>query len=75
MLRPTRNSSFVRATPITSMKRSQARVAVDQAELRRRHPELGAVGADPQVAAHRELEPAAEAVAVDRGDDRERVAR
>ena len=49
---------------------AQAGVAVDQAELRRRHPQLGAGGADPQVAGDRQLEAAAEAVAVDRGHGR-----
>src|SRR6266511_2300388 len=51
----------------------QPSVAVDQAEPRRRHAELRGVGRYPQVAAHGQLEPAAEAVAVDRGEDRERV--
>ena len=42
--------------------------AGDQAELDLRLPELGVLGRDPDVAGHRELEPATEAVAVDRGD-------
>ena len=44
------------ATPIDVDEALEAGVAVDQAELRRRHPELRAGGADPQVAADRELE-------------------
>ena len=47
-----------------------AAAAGDQAELDLRLAELGVVGADAHVAAHRELEPAAEAVAVDRGHER-----
>ncbi len=49
---------------------AQAGVAVDEAELDRRHAELGAGGADPQVAGDRQLQAAADAVAVDRGDGR-----
>ncbi len=49
---------------------AQAGVAVDEAELDRRHPQLRAGGADPQVAGDRQLQPAADAVAVDRRDRR-----
>ena len=47
----------------------RAAAARDQAELDLGLAELRVVGADPDVAAHRELEAAAEAVAVDRGDE------
>ncbi len=53
----------------------QAGVAVDQAELRGGHAELGAARADAQVAAQCELESAAESVAVDRAEDRPRMRR
>ena len=65
-LRPVRNSSLVRASADRVEELAQPGVAVDQAELGRRHPQLGAGGADPQVAGDRQLEAAAEAVAVDR---------
>ena len=42
----------------------------NQPELDLGLAELGVVGADAHVAAHRELEPAAEAVALDRRDER-----
>ena len=48
----------------------RAAAAGDQAELDLRLSELRVVGDDADVAAHRELEPAAEAEAVDRGDER-----
>ena len=48
----------------------RAAAAGDQPELDLRLAELRVVGADPDVAAHRELEAAAEAVAVDRRDER-----
>ena len=48
----------------------RAACAGDQAELDLRLPELRVLGRDPDVAGHRELEPAAQAVAVDRGDHR-----
>ena len=69
-LRPVRNSSLVAGQADRVEELAQAGVAVDQAELRRRHPQLGAGGADPQVAGDRQLEAAAEAVAVDRRDGR-----
>ena len=69
-LRPVRKSSFVCGEADRVEELAQAGVAVDQAELRRRHPQLGAGGADPQVAGNRQLEAAAEAVAVDRRDRR-----
>ena len=48
----------------------RAAAAGDQAELDLGLPELGVLRRDPDVAGHRQLEPAAQAVAVDRGDDR-----
>ena len=49
-LRPVRNSSLVRGHADRVDEAPQAGVAVDQPELRRRHAELGARGAEPQVA-------------------------
>ena len=49
---------------------AQPGVRVDDAEPRRRHPEPGARRADPQVAGERELQPAAERVAVQGRDHR-----
>ena len=46
----------------------QPGVRVDQAELGRRHADLDAARGDPDVARERELEPAADRVAVERGD-------
>ena len=62
----------VERAPVADEARQPLRAAAarDQAELDLRLAELRVLGRDPDVARHRELEPAAEAVAVDRGDDR-----
>src|SRR3954454_19835298 len=49
---------------------TQPGVTVDEPDLGRRHAELHAVDGHADVAGHRQLEAAAERVAVDRGDDR-----
>ena len=56
---------------------AQPGVAVDEAQARRRHPELGLLGGDAQIAGQRQLEAAADRVPVERGDRRvrERVER
>ena len=48
----------------------RAAAAGNQPELDLRLPELSVVGRNPDVAAHRDLEPAAQAVALDRRDER-----
>ena len=50
----------------------QARVRVDEPELGRRHPELDPARGDPDVAGERQLQPAADRVAVERADHRDR---
>src|SRR4029077_20580633 len=45
-----------------------ARIAIAEAEFRRRNPEFGIVGADAHVATDREAEPAADAIAFDHRD-------
>jgi hypothetical protein len=65
-VRPTKNSSRVRAAPIDVDELAQARVRVDEAQLGRRHAELRRAGRDAQVAGDRELQAAADRVAVER---------
>src|SRR5437588_1505372 len=53
---------------------AEARVGVDEPDLRRRHAELHAARGDPQVARHRQLEAAADGVSVDGRENRVAVA-
>ena len=69
-LRPVRKSSLVRGHADRVDEPLQPGVAVDQAELRRGHAELGPARADPQVAGQGQLEASAQRVPVDRGDHR-----
>ena len=72
MIRPVRISSLARASPTTRGSRWRAAAPGDDREAHLRQPEPGALRRDPQVAAQRELQPAAERVALDRGDRRHR---
>ena len=71
--RPRREEQLARAGGADRVDEApQAGVRVDDAEARRRHPERAPRRADAQVAGQRELQPAAERVAGQRGDDRHR---
>ena len=67
---PVRFSSSARPTPTIRGSRCVPPPPGMSPSLISGCPSCGVVGRDPDVAAHRQLEPAAEAEAVDRGDER-----
>ena len=69
---PVRISSLARAGPTTRGRRCVPPAPGRHREAHLGQPEPGALRGDPEVAAQRELQPAAERVALDRGDRRHR---
>ncbi len=68
--RPVKMSSLARLGPISRLSRWVPPGAGDDPEQHLGLPELGVLGGEPDVGRQRQLAPAAERVAGDRGDDR-----